>query len=312
MADDDIPFDRSLPAKPDHVVQVSPLVRRVIANNGGPFTFTGTCTYLVGREDVTIIDPGPLDPRHRDSLLAALGAARVKTILVTHTHKDHAPGAASLKQLTGAPIVGCAPPHPARMASAAEAQALDAAHDRSYTPDTILGEGDTVEGPDYSLVAVGTPGHTMNHLAFALPQERALFSGDHVMAWSTTVIAPPDGTMRAYMQSLEKLQKRDDTIYWPGHGGPVHNPQRFVRALAHHRRQREHSILGRLATGDQTVDRLVRALYEGLAPALRNAAGRSVLAHLEDLMARGLACSDGEPGPGTRYRAASADQTPSP
>ena len=304
MADDAIPFDRSLDAKTNTLVQVSPLVRRIIAGNGGPFTFTGTCSYIVGHRDVTIIDPGPPDAMHRDALLSALGGATLKHILVTHTHRDHSPGAAALKAATGAAIMGCAPYRSPNTAVSPETQMTDASHDRHFVPDAILTEGATIEGPDYRLTTVATPGHTSNHLAFALAQEDALFSGDHVMAWSTTMVAPPDGSMRAYMASLEKLQARSEIVYWPGHGGPVRNPVRFVRALAHHRRQREHSILNRLKAGDQSIDMIVRNVYEGLAPALRGAAAVSVLAHLEDMIERGLVHVDDEAGSSARYRPA--------
>lgn len=304
MASDHIPFDRSLDAKPDHAVQVSPLVRRIIANNGGPFTFTGTCTYLVGHKDVTIIDPGPATSIHHDAVVAAIGDAHVAQILVTHSHRDHAPGAATLKAATGAPVLGCAPYRPPGSATSPTSQMMDAAHDGHYAPDMVLSEGAVVEGPDYRLVAVATPGHTSNHLAFALQPENSLFSGDHVMAWSTTVVAPPDGSMRSYMESLEKLQSSNESVYWPGHGGPVKNPQRFVRALALHRRQREHAILKRLQAGDRSVDTIVKAIYDGLAPALRGAAALSVLAHLIDLIERGIVRSEGEAGVGTSFRPA--------
>ena len=299
MASDPIPFDRSLAGKPDDVVELSPLVRRLIANNGGPFTFTGTCSYLVGRGTVTIIDPGPADPQHQAALLKAIGSATIERILVTHTHRDHAPGAASLKAITGAPVMGCAPYRPASASS--DARLMDASHDLRYAPDRVLDDGAMLEAGDHRLAALATPGHTANHLSFVLDNERAVFTGDHVMAWSTTVIAPPDGSMRAYFASLERLLTRpDDAVYWPGHGGPVRQPQRFVRALAHHRRQREHSILARVRAGDSQVDAIVRSVYDGLAPALRGGAALSVLAHLIDLADRGMVEIEGEPGLGAR------------
>ena len=310
---EDIPFDRSMPAKPHVVTQVSPLLRRLIANNGGPFTFTGTCTYLVGAgREVVVVDPGPVDRLHRDAILAAVGSARLTAILVTHTHKDHAPGAADLKALTGAPVLGCA--RPWRTEGGADAAVLDATHDMTYAPDRVLAEGDVVAGPDFRLTAVATPGHTANHLAFALEEENALLSGDHVMAWSTTVVAPPDGAMRAYMASLDKLQARSDSTYWPGHGGPVRNPQRFVRALAGHRRQREQAILQRLRDGDRTIPTIVRAIYTGLAPALRGGASLTVLAHLEDLVERGLVRTSGAPAIAAEFHpmAAAAEPEPTP
>lgn len=302
MAADDIPFDRTLTAKPDEVQVLSPLVRRLVANNGGPFTFTGTCSYIVGRGDVAVIDPGPADSSHIAALMAAVAGETVRHILVTHTHRDHAPGAALLKAATGAEILGC----PQRVARPADPSlpALDAAFDLRYVPDRALVEGDAVDGPGYRLVAVETPGHTSDHLAFALPEEGALFSGDHVMAWSTTVVAPPDGSMRAYMASLRKLQERDEAVYWPGHGGPVRNPRSFVKALTIHRQWREAAILRRIAAGDATVPSVVASLYHDLAPSLRGAAGLSVLAHLVDLVADGQVAADGPPNLKARYASA--------
>ncbi len=290
-APDDIPFDRTMAAKPEELQQVSPLVRRLVANNGGPFTFTGTCTYLVGRGEVAVIDPGPADASHVAAIMAAVAGETVRHILVTHTHRDHAPGAALLKAATGAEVVGC--PKRAPRPADPSLPTLDAAFDLRYAPDRALGEGDAVEGPGYSLVAVETPGHSSDHLAFALPAEGTLFSGDHVMAWSTTVVAPPDGSMRAYMGSLRKLQGREDAVYWPGHGGPVRNPRAFVKALLLHRQMREAAILRRIAAGDGTVPALVASLYRDLAPSLRGAAGLSVLAHLVDLVAGGQVAADG-------------------
>jgi glyoxylase-like metal-dependent hydrolase (beta-lactamase superfamily II) len=301
---DDIPFDRDMQAVPGEVAAVSPLVRRIVAGNGGPFTFTGTCTYIVGRGDVSVIDPGPEDPRHVDALLRATEGEHVTQILVTHTHRDHSPAARALKARTGAPIVGCGPHRAARPLAEDETAPLDASADRAHAPDAILGEGESVSGDGWTLTAVETPGHTANHLAFALAEENTLFSGDHVMAWSTSIVAPPDGSMSAYMASLSRLLDRPDELYWPGHGGPVRNPARFVRALLQHRRQREASILDRLAAGDRTIREIVPKLYAGLAPALQGAAGLSVFAHLEDLVTRGDVLAEGDPTLETAYRLA--------
>ena len=292
-APDDIPFDRTMAAKPEEIQQVSPLVRRLVANNGGPFTFTGTCTYVVGRGEVAVVDPGPADATHVAAVMAAVAGETVRHILVTHTHRDHAPGAALLRTATGAEVVG--PPRRAARPAAPSLPALDAAFDFRYGPDRVLAEGDAVEGAGYRLVAVETPGHSSDHLAFALPAEEALFSGDHVMAWSTTVVAPPDGSMSAYMASLRRLQGRGEATYWPGHGGPVRNPRAFVKALVLHRQMREAAILRRVAAGDGTVATLVASLYQGLAPSLRGAAGLSVLAHLVDLVADNRVAADGPP-----------------
>ncbi len=287
-------FDLDFAATSGQLARLSPLVRRIVAPNAGPMTFRGTNTYVVGHGDVAVIDPGPEGAGHVEALLAGLGGERVAAILVTHTHRDHSPAARLLRARTGAPVIGCAPYAPSRPPRGeAETAALAASNDLDHVPDRILADGEAIAGAGFTLQAVATPGHTANHLAFALAEERALFTGDHVMAWSTTVIAPPTGAMGPFMASLDRLRLREDAVYWPGHGGPVRQPQRFVRALLHHRRQREHSILTRLAAGDTTVEAIVAATYESLDPRLRRAAGLSVLAHLEDLCARGTVTTDG-------------------
>jgi glyoxylase-like metal-dependent hydrolase (beta-lactamase superfamily II) len=301
---DDLVFDTEFPVTSGECVTLSPLVRRVVANNPGPITFTGTCSYIVGRGKVALIDPGPDLPEHVDALLQAVRGETVTHILVSHTHRDHSPAARAIQEATGAPILGCGPHRQARPLALGEVNRLEASTDQDYAPDRQLHEGDTVEGPGWRLEVVETPGHMANHLAFGLPEEKTLFSADHVMAWSTTVIAPPDGSMSAYMASLDKLRGRDEAIYWPGHGGPVRDPQRFIRALAHHRRLRETSILNRLAAGDRTIPALVAAIYQGLKPALVGAAGLSVFAHLEDLVARGVVTTDGPPTLESEYRLA--------
>lgn len=283
---------------------LSPLVRRRICPNGGPFTASGTCTYVVGQGRVAVIDPGPADEGHIDALLDSLGDERVEAIVVTHTHRDHSPGARLLRARTKAPIVGCGPHRAARDLAANELPLLDASADREHRPDRELADGESLTGEGWTLTAVATPGHTMNHLAFALAEENCLFSGDHVMAWSTSIVAPPDGSMRAYMASLERLRERGETLYWPGHGGPVRDPRRFVRGLAAHRRQREAAIRARLEAGDADIRAIVATVYQGLAPHLRGAAALSVFAHLEDLVERGLAVTDGPPLLDGRFRPA--------
>ncbi len=302
MAADDIPFDRSISARAEELQRVSPGIRRLIANNGGPFTFTGTCSYIVGRGDVAVIDPGPNDSGHLNALLDAVAGETVRHILVSHTHRDHAPGAAALREATGAEIVGCRPRRTA--AGDAAHSHLDAGFDLAYAPDRILADGDVVDSPGYRLVAVATPGHTSDHLAFGFPAEEALFSGDHVMAWSTTVVVPPDGSMRAYMASLRKLIGRNDAIYWPGHGGPVRQPRTFVNALLVHRQWREAAILRCIAAGDATIATIVGRIYRDLAPALRGGASQSVLAHLVDLVEVGKVVVDGPTTLRAHYRAA--------
>ena len=305
QADDgaDPVFDARMPA-PGATETLSPLIRRRVAGNAGPFTAGGTCTYVVGRGRVAVIDPGPDDAAHIDALLADLGDERVTDIVVTHSHRDHTPGARLLRARTGAPIVGCGPHRPARPLAPGERALLDAGADRDHRPDRELADGETLSGDGWTLQAVATPGHTMNHLAFALPEENVLFSGDHVMAWSTSVVAPPDGSMRAYMASLDALRARPETIYWPGHGGPVRDPARFVRGLLSHRRQREAAIRARVAAGDTGIRAIVAAIYQGLDPRLAGAAALSVLAHLEDLVERGLVHADGPPRLDAAYRPA--------
>jgi glyoxylase-like metal-dependent hydrolase (beta-lactamase superfamily II) len=290
-----ISFDRSEIAASSGAARLSPLVRRLVAPNGGPFTFTGTCTYLVGDRSIAIIDPGPDDERHLRALVEAIGTATVTAILVTHTHKDHSPLAARMKALTGAKILGCEHHFAARALGSGEVNALDASADHAYQPDRILVAGDIVEGDGFHLETVPTPGHTMNHLAFALVEEQTLFSGDHVMAWSTSIVAPPDGSMGAYMASLSRLMEREETVYYPGHGAPVRDPQRYVRALLGHRKMREATILEAVQAGVSDIPAIVAKLYTGLDPKLHGAAALSVFAHLEELVAQGKVRVEGEP-----------------
>lgn len=279
----------------DHAyTRVSPLTRRLLAPNPGPFTYTGTCSYIVGAGEVAIIDPGPADARHIEALLEAIRGEKLRYVVVTHTHRDHSPAARALKEATGAVIAGGAPYAP-QAADRATYTGLDAAHDASYAPDIVLRQGDRLELGAASLEALQTPGHTANHLCFTLAAEGALFTGDHVMGWATTVIAPPDGSMRDYMASIEGLRARDDRIYWPGHGEPVRDPGRYLRALVHHRRAREAAILQRLEAGDATIAEIVARIYEGLDRRLHGAAAMTVFAHMEDLIARGLAGCEGAP-----------------
>jgi glyoxylase-like metal-dependent hydrolase (beta-lactamase superfamily II) len=290
---EDVPFNRDFDSVPGEVNILSPLVRRIVADNPGLFTFKGTNTYIVGEGHVAVIDPGPDDPVHITAILSAVQNETVAAILVTHTHHDHSPAARALKQATGAEIIGCGPYVSARDLELGEINPLDASNDLDHKPDWQLREGERFIGDGFSLVCVETPGHTMNHLAFALPEEQVLFSGDHVMGWSTTIVAPPDGSMRSYMASLDKLLIRDDRIYWPAHGDAIKEPQQFVRTLIQHRRAREKAICERLKEGDTKIEMIVANVYRNLDPGLRNAASLSVLAHLEDLTARDIAASDG-------------------
>ena len=271
------------------VEQVHPLVRRLLAGNPSPFTYTGTQTYLVGRGEVAVIDPGPDLPEHVEAILAATAGERIAAIVCTHTHRDHSPASRPLAEATGAPIVGCAP-----LAIEDDGPRADTAFDFSYRPDRILADEQELEGEGWTLVAVATPGHTSNHLCFALARTGLLFTGDHVMGWSTTVVSPPDGDMTAYMASLDRLLGRDDRLYLPAHGPEVENPHAHVRALVAHRRMREKQILAHLEAGEGRIPAMVETMYRDIDPRLHPAAGRSVLAHLVDLEGRGLVTGEGE------------------
>ncbi|HEY6869684.1 MAG TPA: MBL fold metallo-hydrolase [Novosphingobium sp.] len=264
--------------------RVEPLVRRVLASNPGPFTYTGTETYVVGAgAEVAVIDPGPDDPAHVAAVLAAVGSARLVAICCTHTHRDHSPAAAPLAAATGAAIIGCAP----LLIDMPDPEA-EAPFDKNYRPDRVLRDGESITGPDWTLTALATPGHTSNHLCFALEQSGAVFTGDHVMGWSTSVILPPDGSMADYMASLDKLYQREDRVYYPAHGPAVTNPQQLVRHMMGHRRQRERQILRVLEGAPATIPAMVAIMYKGVDQRLWHAAGQSVLAHLIDLEQRGV------------------------
>jgi glyoxylase-like metal-dependent hydrolase (beta-lactamase superfamily II) len=299
-----VPFNTEF--EPDHgeCVDVAPGVRRVTANNGGPFTFRGTNTYLVGERDLAVIDPGPDDPVHLEALKRAIGDRTVSHILISHTHRDHSPAAAELQAITGAQIFAEGPHRAARDLHIGEINPLDASADHSFAPDERLADGALVEGDGWTLEAVATPGHTANHLAFALHQENILFSADHVMAWSTSIVAPPDGSMGDFMASLDKLLARGETLYLPGHGGAVTDPAAFMRGLKTHRKMRERAILDRLSKGDRTIAELVAANYRGLDERLIGAAALSTLAHLEDLVGRALVATDGHAAIDGTYRLA--------
>jgi glyoxylase-like metal-dependent hydrolase (beta-lactamase superfamily II) len=299
---DDIPFDKRFDLAPETVEEVVPGVRRVLANNPSPFTFKGTVSYIVGRGRVAIVDPGPLDEAHIAALLDAVRGETVTHIFVTHTHRDHSPAVPRIKAATGAVVLAEGPHRPARPLHVGEAPRLDASNDTDFRPDRALHDGEVIAGPGWTIEAVATPGHTANHMAFAFKEADLLFSGDHVMAWSTPVVAPPDGAMSDYMASLQKLARRSEPVYLPGHGGAVRDAPRFVAHYIRHRQAREASILHRLAKGEADIPTLVRAIYIGLDPRLVKAAGLSVLAHLEDLVTRGLVVTEGEPSIAGRYR----------
>ena len=290
---DDIPFDRSFDAAYGVLENVAPGVRRMVAPNAGPFTFTGTCTYVVGEGEVAIIDPGPDDAAHVEALLAGLAGERVSHIFLTHTHRDHSGAVEALRRATGAPVLAEGPHRAARDLHGGETNALDAAADRAFFPDVALADGARIGGSGWTLEALATPGHTANHMAFVLEGAGLIFVGDHVMAWATSIVAPPDGSMSDYMDSLRRLGERPETFYLPGHGGPVRDGPAFVARYLRHRQSREQAILRALTRGPMAIPEIVRAIYIGLDPRLAGAAGLSTLAHLEDLVGRGAVGTEG-------------------
>ncbi len=301
---DDIPFDKTFHLEPGVVKDIAPQVRAVCAGNASPFTFRGTVSYIVGRGNVAIIDPGPDDLQHIEALLGAVRGETVTHIILTHTHRDHSPAAAPIRAATGARTYGEGPHRASRPLHIGEINPLDAAGDTDFYPDQKLCDGDVIEGDGWTLEAITTPGHCANHMAYALKETNSLFSGDHVMGWSTSIVAPPDGAMSDYMTSLYKLGKRNEEVYFPGHGNIIRDAPRFVQSYIRHRLAREDSILHRLAKGAADIPTLVRAIYIGIDPRLVGAAGLSVLAHLEDLVVRGTVLTEGVPSIAGTYRLA--------
>lgn len=279
-----IKFDTNFEPPFGMAVELSPLLRRINCNNPGPFTFKGTNTFIVGRGNVAVIDPGPDDERHLAAILEAVRGETVSHILITHTHMDHSPLAAKLSRATGAKIYAALSPSNPKADSGLR---LDASVDRDFAPDVLLSDGDVVEGNGWALEAVFTPGHMPNHLAFCLREEKALLAGDHVMAWATTVVAPPEGNMGNYMASLRKLLNRDDKVYYPAHGPASAKPLALVRAILAHRKMREEAIYNRVKAGDSAIGEIVANIYADVDPGLHAAAGLSTLAHLEYLIEKG-------------------------
>lgn len=295
-----IPYVREIEFEYGVVQQVSPLIRRVIANNPGPFTFKGTGTYIVGHGEVAVIDPGPDDPAHLAAILAAVAGERVIAIPITHHHADHSPLAGPLKAATGATIYGCAVAgHEADDTGEVK---MEAGHDHDFKPDVSLCGGGVVSGPGWTLEAIPTPGHTSNHLCYALREENAGFTGDHIMGWSTTVITPPDGDMTDYLASLAAIRARDFTTLWPTHGPPIREVAPFIDAYAEHRQERIDQILNALAAGPGRINDLVPRLYADVDSRLWPAAARSMLAGLIHLVRQGKIATDGQPGPDSEYR----------
>ena len=295
MSSTAIPFVKTFDFAYGEPDRLSPLVRRVIAENPGPFTYTGSGTYLVGPDEgpLAVIDPGPELASHLSALLAAIGAAPVSHILVTHAHLDHSGGARALAEATGAPVYAFTPEVAAPGAN--DAPALEEGVDKSFAPDRFLADGDTVSGSGWTIEAVHTPGHLSAHLCFALREEKALFTGDHMMGWATTVIIPPDGDMADYFASLDKCLARDDAIYYPTHGAPITEPHKFTRAVKAHRRMRDGQILKQVEAGRTTIREMEKAMYADIDPRLHPAAALSVYAHIIRLVRIGSLATDGEP-----------------
>ncbi len=285
-------------------VQIEPDIFRITVNNANAFTGFGTNSYIIGTKQLGIIDPGPEDDAHYATLLRVIAGRPVTHIFVSHTHRDHSPLSRRLKAETGAIIVAQGPHHSARPLFSGESNALDASVDTDFKPDICAEDGETFTNQDWAVEVIHTPGHMANHACFALTERGILFSADHVMAWATTIVAPPDGSMRAYMASLEKLLLRKDVLYLPGHGAPIAKPHRFLRGLRAHRKIRERAILERIMQGDETIAQMVAAIYRDTDQRLHGAAGLSVFAHLEDLVAQGLVVTDGDPMLDSRFRPA--------
>lgn len=288
-------FDTQFDPAYGQAIELAPGVLRLTVNNPSPFTFHGTNSYIVGRDTLAIIDPGPEDEAHYSALLKAIAGRPVSHIFVSHTHRDHSPLASRLARETGAITAAEGPHRPARPLRIGEINPLDASADTDFAPDLTLQDNSVTDGDGWAIRTILTPGHAANHAVFALEGTGILFSADHVMAWATSIVAPPDGAMADYMASLDRLLERDDRILLPGHGGPVRKPGAFMRGLKTHRKMRERAIIERLGQGDRTIADLVKAIYRDTDPRLHGAAGLSVLAHLEDLVTRGMAATEGDP-----------------
>ena len=295
-----IPFVRELTFEYGACDEVSPLIRRVVANNPGPFTYFGTGTYIVGHGEVAVIDPGPALDDHLEAILAATAGETITHIFVTHHHLDHSPLAATLKARTGATIYGC----PLGHAVDAPDVRMEEGEDDAFRPDVVVCGGGVVEGKGWTLEAIPTPGHTSNHICYALKEENALFCGDHIMGWSTTVISPPDGDMGAYFRSLDDIKARSFDVLWPTHGPPVTDVEPFIDAYIAHRRAREAQILAQLAEGHTRIREMVPVLYKDVDPRLHPAAAHSVLAHMIQLVREGRVVTEGGAALDADYRLA--------
>jgi glyoxylase-like metal-dependent hydrolase (beta-lactamase superfamily II) len=294
-----IPFVRDLTFAYGEADQVSPLIRRVIAQNPGPFTYLGTGVYIIGKGEVAVIDPGPPIDAHFDALKRTLAGERVTHVFTTHTHLDHSPLAHPLAAWAGCKVFGR--PDPSGFIPGAS---LEEDGEEGFMPDILVNDGDTFTGPGWTLEAITTPGHMSNHVCYALKEENALFSGDHIMGWSTTVISPPDGNMGDYYRSLAKIRARNLDTLWPTHGPPVKEVNAFIDAYVAHRHAREEAIVARLKAGDTLIPDMVKVIYKDVDARLHAPAAHSVLAHMIHLVEAGRATADGPFNLATRYHAA--------
>ena len=289
----EIPYVREIEFEYGKADQVTPLIRRVVANNPSAFTYTGTGTYIIGQGEVAVIDPGPMIDAHVEALLKALEGETLTHILITHTHSDHSPAAAPLKKLTGAKTYGYGP-HGGGQG--------EEDGDMDFVPDVEIRHGDIIEGNGWTVECVHTPGHTSNHICFALKEEKALFTGDHVMGWSTSIVSPPDGNMFDYMNSLRLLLERDDEVYWPTHGAPIRDPKPFVKSFITHREEREAQIIEQIKAGHHHIKEMVPIIYVAVDKRLYPAAARSVYAHILGMVEDGRLVADGEATLDAAYR----------
>ena len=285
-----IPFKRELDFTYREIETIAPGIRRLVAENPSPFTLHGTGTYIIGQGKVAVIDPGPADSAHIEALVKGLKGETITHVLVTHTHMDHSPGCALLREHTDAPTYAYGPHGAGKLESGVQ---VEEGGDMDFAPDVLAKDGDIIEGEGWSVECVYTPGHTSNHLCFQYREQKALFTGDHVMGWSTSIISPPDGDMGDYLKSLDKLLQRDDEIYWPTHGPSIEDPKSFVKKFIEHRQEREDQITDCLKRGLSTIEVMVPDMYDGLPEFMYPAAARSVLAAMEHMANKGTISTDG-------------------
>ncbi|MFP6808717.1 MAG: MBL fold metallo-hydrolase [Pseudomonadales bacterium] len=298
-----IPFTYKYDFEYAKLETLTPLIRRVTARNPSGFTFQGTGTYIIGHGEVAVIDPGPLIDEHIEALKETLKGETVTHILITHTHFDHSPAAKPLKEFWGTKTYGYGPHGAGRIAQGVP---VEEGGDMEFVPDVKINHGDIIEGKDWTIECVYTPGHTSNHICFALKEEKALLTGDHVMGWSTSVIGPPDGNMTEYMESLDLLLKRDDEIYWPTHGTSISDVKNYIRAFINHRLDRERQIVECISQGYSLISDMVPVMYTDTDPGLYGAAARSVLAAMERLVNSGTITCGGEPSLDSKYQLGAA------